>query len=307
MYSNQSRAPVETLDKSTWTQVFNDLSLWLESKGIFYVYLDEKENYCSSAKKWRQSCNWYWDFDFNRCGSLTWENRQRRSSFRLERSLQWDKDASGVIFWLRQYCSHDHDIIEEQGTPKKVWNALNRKYSKMKASDLRKFEREITSFDRESQAIGKSPEDYFAFLKVLRRRFLLLKPEKQESLSNENFFGYLMDGLSGPEWKLTKDTLDAQPNLGCNDKLDILQQVWERTPLVQTVQEGVFFAKSRWPKSRLNKRNDDNINLLKSDKYRFQSPNNRARGSRCYQCKSEGHRVNTCPYVESAKQWAYRQ
>ncbi|POS88069.1 hypothetical protein EPUL_000560 [Erysiphe pulchra] len=119
-----------------------------------------------------------------------------------EISIQWDKDASAEIFWPWYCCSHDHDIIEEQGTPKKVWDALNGKYLKVKAGDLRKLEREIKSFVPESQAPGKSPDDYFVLLEVLRCRFLLLKLEKKESFSNENLFGCLIDGLSETEWKL---------------------------------------------------------------------------------------------------------
>ena len=61
------------------------------------------------------------------------------------------------------------DIIEEQENPRQSWNALYRKYSKVKPGDLRQLEREITSFERGSQAPGKSPEDCFALLKVLRR------------------------------------------------------------------------------------------------------------------------------------------
>ncbi|RKF62181.1 hypothetical protein OnM2_035100, partial [Erysiphe neolycopersici] len=123
-----------------------------------------------------------------------------------ERFIKWDKDASVVTFWLQQCYSYDYGIIEEQETPKKAWDTLNMKYSKVKAGDLRKLEREITSFDRESQA---------------------------------------QDGLSEPEWQLTKDTLDAQPNLDYDDKLDVLQQVWERTLSLQNVQEeGTFIAKS---------------------------------------------------------------
>lgn len=224
-----------------------------------------------------------------------------------ERSIQWDKDASAVIFWLRQCCTNDIDVIEEQGTPKKAWDALYQKYSKVKAGELRQLEREITSFDRSSQAPGKSPEDCFAYLKVLRRRFLLLKPEKKESLNDENLFGYLLDGLSELEWKLTKETLDAQPRLDCDDKLDVLQQVWDRTPSLQSApDEEAFVAKTRWPKSRLRGNNIEN-KPSSMDKNRSRSPSSRARGSQCYQCKSEEHRVDTCPYVGPAKKWAYRQ
>ncbi|KAI0996699.1 hypothetical protein K3495_g11484 [Podosphaera aphanis] len=41
------RRPVETLTKSEWRQVFMDLQLWLESKGLFYVCENIREDYCS--------------------------------------------------------------------------------------------------------------------------------------------------------------------------------------------------------------------------------------------------------------------
>lgn len=44
---NVHKIPVETLSKSNWRQVFTELKLWLELKGIFYVFFHEREKYCS--------------------------------------------------------------------------------------------------------------------------------------------------------------------------------------------------------------------------------------------------------------------
>ncbi|POS82393.1 hypothetical protein EPUL_005219, partial [Erysiphe pulchra] len=129
-----------------------------------------------------------------------------------ERSTQWENDESAVIYWLRRCCENDLDIIEENDTLKQIWDSLYRKYSKL--------EREITSFNREVQAPRKSPEECFNRLKVLRHRYLLLKPEKKKSLRNEDL--------------------------------------------------------------------------------------NRARGYRCYVCKLEEHRVDTCQYKERAYEWAFQ-
>ena len=39
--------PVDILTKSNWRQFFTDLQLWLESKGLFYVCENIREDYCS--------------------------------------------------------------------------------------------------------------------------------------------------------------------------------------------------------------------------------------------------------------------
>ncbi|POS81931.1 hypothetical protein EPUL_006128, partial [Erysiphe pulchra] len=215
-YSTSFKKPVESLSKSNWRQVFVELKLWFESKGLFYtltaavaalhVKKEEKPDHKGQE---------------NQLGIINYE-----------RSSQWDRDSSAVMYWLRQCCFNDLDTIEDNITPKRVWNALYTKYSKVKAVDLRKFEREITAFNRESQAPGKSLEECFEMFKALRRRFLLLKPGKKESLSNEDLFGYLLDGLTEDEWKLTKDNVDAQPNLDYQGKQDILQRFFENTPLL---------------------------------------------------------------------------
>lgn len=92
----------------------------------------------------------------------------------------------------------------------------------MKAGDLRLLVKEITSFNRDAQAIGKPPEEYFIPLKALERRFLIPKPEKNESFSNGNHIGYLPESLTEAKWKLTKDIIDDQPSLDCDEKLEIL-------------------------------------------------------------------------------------
>ncbi|POS81781.1 hypothetical protein EPUL_006737, partial [Erysiphe pulchra] len=114
------------------------------------------------------------------------------------------------------------------------------------------LKREITSFDRTKQAPGKSPEECFAFLKVLRRRYLQVKPEKRGSLKDDDIFGYLLDRLKESEWRQTINTLDAQPNLDMEDKLDSLQRLWDITPSLKGIDnEEAFVARGRWPKSQL--------------------------------------------------------
>ncbi|KAI1003389.1 hypothetical protein K3495_g4819 [Podosphaera aphanis] len=185
------RRPVEKLTKSNWCQVFTDLQFWIESKGLFYDSPVIERNKGSKEKEVKKLTAGIDNLNIN-----------KKSSLNIEKATQWDKDASAVMYWLRQCCSNDTDITEEQGNPRQSWKALYRKYSKVKPGDLRQLKREITSFDRVSQASGKSPEDCFALLKVLRRRFIIQKPEKNESLINDNLFGYLLDGFTETEWKL---------------------------------------------------------------------------------------------------------
>ncbi|KAI0999847.1 hypothetical protein K3495_g8351, partial [Podosphaera aphanis] len=317
-FEGNFQRPVDALTKSNWRQVFTDLKLWLESKGLFYVCTTDKSEYAAIGKDAPSHLE-----------SLTAavaalnisktdgsEPMKRKEQMANDRSFKWERDAAAVIYWLRQCCPHDNDIIEDEDTPKKAWNSLYAKYSKVNAGELRRLEREITSFDRGSQAPGKSPEECFALMKVLRRRFLLQKPEKKSSLSDENLFGYLLDSFIEPEWKLTKDTLDAQPNLGCDEKLDILQQLWERNPILQgTNDEEAMIAKNRWRNSRFPSRSVNDGSTSRSNQssnWRNDRSHSPSRSppqstSRCYQCRSEEHRIETCPFKKAAKEWAYQR
>ncbi|KAI0997868.1 hypothetical protein K3495_g10322 [Podosphaera aphanis] len=137
-------------------------------------------------------------------------------------------------------------------------------------------------------------------------RFLPLKPEKKGSFGNKDLFGYLLDGLTEVEWKLKKDNNDAHPNLGCDEKLDILQRLFKNTPSLQkagVLSEDGLIANGRWQKSRLQRRNEITDNEYESSS----KTRSRATGYRCYQCKSTEHRVDTCPYKEPAKEWAFQQ
>ncbi|POS81822.1 hypothetical protein EPUL_006075, partial [Erysiphe pulchra] len=262
-----------TLSKSNWRQVFTYLRLWLESKGLFYICLHKKVKYCSITHFHDRIPT---DIEIltasvaalhvKKDDEVQKSSANKSNVMNHERSIQWEKDESAL-------------------------------------------EREITSFNREVQAPGKSPEECFNRLKVLRRRYLLQKSEKKESLRNEDLFGYLLDGLTGEEWKLTKNTLDAQPNIETEDKLEILQQLWDSKPSLKlTNEEDGFVARSRWPNSRLHKQHRRNLSASPEerswDRESKQSSRNRARGYRCYMCKSEELRVDTCQYKERAYEWA---
>ncbi|KAI0993074.1 hypothetical protein K3495_g15110, partial [Podosphaera aphanis] len=304
--SSSFKRPVETLSKANWRQFFVDLRLWFESKGLFYVCQFEKNEYCSKDHVKIRATSEIEKLTAA-VAALHVEAKDPKVKSQdpfsyNEVSIQWEKDSSAVVFWLRQCCQNDLDLIEDNESPKRIWDALYGKYSRVKVGDLRQLEREITSFNREEQAPGKSPEECFAHLKALHRRFLLLKPEKKGSFGNEDLFGYLLDGLTEVEWKLTKDNIDAQPNLDCDEKLDILQRLFENTPSLQkagVLSEDGLIANGRWPKSRLQRRNETTDNEYESSS----KTRSRATGYRCYQCKSTEHRVDTCPYKEPAKEW----
>ncbi|KAI6245665.1 hypothetical protein HI914_06007 [Erysiphe necator] len=169
--NNVYKNPTETLSKSSWRQVFTDLKLWLESKGLFYVCLHEKQTYCSVTH--------YCDrvptdieiltasvaaLHVKKDGKPEKSSINQSSGLSHETLIQWEKDESAVICWLRRCCGNDLDIIEENDTSKKIWDALFRKYSKVRAGDLSQLKREISSFNRQVQTPGKSPEECFNLL-----------------------------------------------------------------------------------------------------------------------------------------------
>lgn len=109
------------LNKSNWRQFFTDLQLWLQSRGLFYFCENEKEDKCSWRSLQGQSNKNKKDekeeivvFSAGIEDLVVDKNR----SLNTEKASQWDKDASAVMYWLRQCCTYDIDIIEEQRIPK---------------------------------------------------------------------------------------------------------------------------------------------------------------------------------------------
>ncbi|POS84547.1 hypothetical protein EPUL_003229, partial [Erysiphe pulchra] len=97
------------------------------------------------------------------------------------------------------------------------------------------------------------------------------------------------------------------------DKLDSLQRLWDITTSLKGIDnEEAFVARGRWPKSqlrtqRVQSHSPENQVDFRSANQNNCSPKARARGFRCYTCKSEDHRVDSCPYQEGARAWALNQ
>lgn len=122
---------------------------------------------------------------------------------------------------------------------------LFRKRSKFRTGDIRKLDREIIFFNKEVQIPEKSPKECFDHLKALGQRYLTQRLEKRESLRNEDLIDYLLNELLSDEWKLTKNSFDAQPSLETGEKIKFLQQLWHSTPFLKTTnEEDGFDAKS---------------------------------------------------------------
>ncbi|POS81995.1 hypothetical protein EPUL_005729, partial [Erysiphe pulchra] len=96
-------------------------------------------------------------------------------------------------------------------------------------------------------------------------------------------------------------------------KLDSLQRLWDITQSLKGIDnEEDFVARGRWPKSqlrtqRVQSHSPENQGNFRSANQNNRSPKARARGFRCYTCKSEDHRVDSYPYQEGACAWALDQ
>ncbi|POS86239.1 hypothetical protein EPUL_001447 [Erysiphe pulchra] len=150
-------SPVDTLSKSNWRQTFTDLRLWLESRGLFYACQHKKETYCLITH--------YQD--------------------RVPTDIEILTASVAALLVKKDGESARADFEKS--------NILNHEWSIQWDKDESTLEREIISFNREVQAPGKSPEECFNLLKVLRRRYLLQRPEKKESFRNEDLFEYNVD------------------------------------------------------------------------------------------------------------------
>ncbi|POS82196.1 hypothetical protein EPUL_005869, partial [Erysiphe pulchra] len=98
---NVLKNPVETLSKSNWRKVFTDLRLWLESKGLFYACLHEKEKYYSITY-FRDRIPTDIEILIASVAALhaKKDDEAQKSSanksnvMKHERSIQWEKDES---------------------------------------------------------------------------------------------------------------------------------------------------------------------------------------------------------------------
>ena len=141
---NPSKRPVENLSKKNWRNVFVELKLWFQSKGLFYVCEIEKEEYCSQKDSVARNLT---DIETLSAAVAALHVQKdkgpnpqdagqanRDNLINYERSIQWEKDSSAVMYWLGKCCPDDLDTIEDNLTPKTSWDALYAKYSKVKAS-----------------------------------------------------------------------------------------------------------------------------------------------------------------------------
>ncbi|RKF61504.1 hypothetical protein OnM2_041068 [Erysiphe neolycopersici] len=106
---------------------YNVLKNPLESKGLFYVCLHEKEKY-RFVTHFRDRLPTDIEILTASVAALHVKKDDeaqkpsvnKSSVMNQERLIQLEKDESAVIYWLRRCCRNDLDVIEENDGSKKI-------------------------------------------------------------------------------------------------------------------------------------------------------------------------------------------
>ncbi|RKF53250.1 hypothetical protein GcM3_220021, partial [Golovinomyces cichoracearum] len=105
-----------------------------------------------------------------------------------------------------------------------VFEQTREEFASIPGNDVRKLEKEITHWKKES---GLSIKRAWVQLNELRSKLVEADPIKSNSYSEASLFGFLLEGLDNKIYKTAKNVLDLQPNLTRKQRLDSLQKNFE--------------------------------------------------------------------------------
>ncbi|KAI1005875.1 hypothetical protein K3495_g2345 [Podosphaera aphanis] len=153
---------------------------------------------------------------------------------------KYRKDAAKVDLWLtRCVDTFERDVLDEHPCMVEKWNALKAQSEQTLPSNVRKLERSLTHWKMDEEI----PIDRnWIALKAIRRELADADPDSH--ISGRKIFLYLMDGLPD-DFSITRDTLDAQPNLPIAEKLRTLQEKDSETRLSRSEEGSAFVAQSQ--------------------------------------------------------------
>lgn len=306
------KQPVETLSRSNWRNFFEEMELWLISKGWFYTCKYSLLDWCEQATFDELST----DFIKLKVSGLTStgastpaesdaegdkEKPKAKGEIRInyEKQKTFIQDSASALFNIRRCIdTFDKDLINECQDNRSKWSALKAKYSKTKPKDVRDLKSEIVNWKLKD---GLSVEDSWVQLKEKRRR--LAEADQASKISQSELFGYFLNGLP-EEFDLTKDTIDAQPSLDVDQKLDILQRQYEK----QTERDLSALA-ARAQKSRGRRYSPPShrhsSSSSESDNWKSSRSDN-SLPQLCYTCGGMNHITRDCKYRQDAKKYAQK-
>jgi hypothetical protein len=212
------------------------MELWLISKGWFYTCKYSLLDWCERATFDELSTDYIklkvpgptstgasTPADSDAEGEKGKVRTKGEARINYEKQKTFIQDSASALFNIRRCIdTFDKNLISECQDNRSKWSALKAKYSKTKPKDVLDFKSEIVNWKLKDRL---SIEDSWVQLKKNRRR--LAEADQAAKISQSELFGYFLNGLP-EEFDPTKDTIDAQPSLDVDQKLDILQRQYEK-------------------------------------------------------------------------------
>jgi hypothetical protein len=226
------KRPVPVLTRDNWEQWFSLLEAYLRSKSQFYTVTQTLEQYAWIARlsdggsKPKPKLEAVSKSTANTPTSeasiedLQSSFQKLGGTWNQDKREKYEADAAGVLYTVTICIDQfDKDHIDEFKTVQEKWNALRAKYSATLPAINRENLQKLTSFVLED---GVSIENAWTRLHELRRRIVAQDASLKAVFDEKRLFQYLLASLP-VEYTVTRDTLDAQPNLSLQERLAMLQ------------------------------------------------------------------------------------
>jgi hypothetical protein len=303
------KQPVQTLTRKNWRSFFQDMQLWLTSKGTFYTCEYTEEEWCA-VKTFQDGVDNVVEginkiqLTPSSSGTNTPGGEKQESTkgkgleppkaiMNLDKQNTFRKDSAGAFFILLKCIdSFDRELLDEYDDNKAKWTALKSRYSKSRPADVRDYEKALTHWTKDPEL---SIDNSWTKLKELRRN--LIEADPNIRIDQTKLFGYLMNGLP-EEYKTLKTVLDAQPNLPIDEKLDVLQRFHEENNVRDLSALAARVKQSKKSRNRYS-------SPPPSPRSRYYSSSSGSdQHFACYTCDAPDHEARHCPYKREARRFA---
>ena len=258
---------VPVLTRQNWRDWFYRLKLHFASEGLVFVIEKTLFQYASVTPLTE---------DFTKL-DLKDDNVNVTPSFKkpvidAERQAHYNTASAKVQYQISiSIDSLDSDSVRALSTAYEQWDALWNKYNKTRPHENRQDLVKLTTYTLPD---ATSIEDGWAHVKELRRRIVVANPDMASAFEEKQLFNIFLAGLP-QQFLITVDTLNAQPSLPIDEKLNVLVQ--RQSSDKDHAPESADFTRERRPRSNSN-----------------------AQYTGCHLCAGK-HYMIKCPYLDFAK------
>jgi hypothetical protein len=159
-----------------------------------------------------------------------------------ERKAQYEADEA-TAWYSVSICLDDLDLMEtrEKATMKEKWQVLKDKYMKIRPATNRELLAKISQYSLPEDTTISSG---WVQIREYRRRLVESNPKLTKAYGTDEIFEYFLAGLPD-DYDITRQNIDAQPNLDVDDKLDQLYRREDALRIARSKDDTAMAARRR--------------------------------------------------------------